>query len=303
MQILGHSFPTLTNEISTGLDAVATGISRSAETTGIGSLESAYESFSPVKFQSQEIANVQPMPAAGFPDPVSFLKSQNEIPTNELLKTLQDPRFNVGDGLAALSNNLFGGQGIAQTLGQLWDVDPFAFVNTNLAPDGPPITQMKPEGPPGRELFDDLFTQLQPEGPPITELQLDGPPVSQLVPDGPPTRLAPDGPPITQLTPDGPPSTQLQPEGPPGSQLLPEGPPVTQMLPEGPPSTQLQPDGPPTTQLSPEGPPQQPQFLDAQNLHAFHSQLQTFQNMEVSLNQSLDLFQQMKFSTTGKIFG
>jgi hypothetical protein len=128
MEILSRPTYLSSEIISSGLDEITQGIAQSTETSGPVALQNAIDVFSPenIGYTGQEWgAGSKPAvigESASFADPAEYLRSYTDqaTPNNsqfpDVLTQLQDPKFNAGDNLARLSQNLFRGQGIVDSL-------------------------------------------------------------------------------------------------------------------------------------------------------------------------------------------
>jgi hypothetical protein len=189
----------------------------------------------------------------------------------------------------------------------------------NQTPDPPPIKELGPNPPPIRELSPDPppIHALLPEPPPIRNSMPAPPPIDVLQPSPPPilpsTAFSPDGPPIVPQTmlsdadqraaltiggifmPNPPP---IVPEGPP---ITPQPPPIRALIPNPPPIDTLNPTPPPISQ-APEPPPIRigdqlgPSPPPIAPADVFQSQLQVLRDMETTVQQSTNLYQQFSAS-------
>lgn len=254
-----------------------------------------------------------PPPIAPDPPPIAPQNSGPQPPPIRVLAPNPPPIDVLSPDGPPIAPQLNADQRTALAIGGIFQPQPPPIVPNIMMPNPPPIREM-PVPPPIRVLT--------PNPPPIDVLAPDGPPIvpNTMIPNPPPIReLGPNPPPIDVLVPDGPPIREMPSPPPimPESVLTPQPPPITPGPPPIIPTATMQPTPPPIKigdQLSPTPPPirefgeifspQPPPIREFGEVtgpspppimpnEIFQSQLQTLRDMETTVRQSTNLYQQL----------
>jgi hypothetical protein len=321
MQIIGKNLPQLQNEVSSGLSSITQGLIQQTNAVAAQNLAQIKDSF---MAEGLNATNLNPTsliaPEAGFNSPGTYF---NQVAANqsekfaEISAALKDqnlrPESMIGNFAGSL-HDLNGKIGsLADSSGTPQGI---IIIGGKFQPNPPPIM---PDPPPIEPIFnqtpDPPPIKLGPNPPPIRNGMPAPPPIDVLQPQPPPimpsTVFGPDAPPIVPQTmlsdadqraaltiggifmPNPPP---IVPDGPP---IAPQPPPIRALIPNPPPIDILSPSPPPISQ-GPEPPPIRigeqlgpPPIAPAD---VFQSQLQVLRDMETTVQQSTNLFQQFSAS-------